>query len=100
MHELAAELQKAQQQDDIDTARRALLAGGWVLGILQEDPESHFTRGAADSIAEGEIDALIAERNAARADKNFARADEIRDQLAAAGIELEDLREGTRWRRS
>ena len=100
MHELAAELQKAQQQDDIDTARRALLAGGWVLGILEEDPESHFTRGAADSIAEGEIDALIAERNAARADKNFARADEIRDQLAAASIELEDLREGTRWRRS
>ncbi len=100
MHELAAELQKAEQQDDIDAARRDLLAGGWLLGILQVDPERHFTRGAADSIAEAEIDALIAERNTARAEKNFARADEIRDQLAAAGIELEDLREGTRWRRS
>jgi len=100
MHELAAELQKAETDEDIDSAREALLAGGWLLGILIEDPDAYFTAGGSTSLASEEIDALIAARNTARSDKDFARADEIRDQLAAAGIELEDLREGTRWRRS
>ena len=47
----------------------------------------------------GEIESLIEERNQARRDKNFARSDEIRDQLAAQGIVLEDGAQGTRWRR-
>jgi len=67
---------------------------------LLEDPEAHFTQGGSDTLTEADIDALIVQRNDARAGKDFARADEIREQLAAAGIELEDLREGTRWRRS
>jgi cysteinyl-tRNA synthetase len=99
MHELAADLQKAQTPEAINELRGALLAGGWLLGILIEDPEAHFTAGGSDTLANAEIDALIADRNAARAAKDFQRADQIRDQLAAAGIELEDLREGTRWRR-
>jgi cysteinyl-tRNA synthetase len=41
----------------------------------------------------------VAERTQAKKDKNFARADEIRDQLKDAGIQLEDTREGTRWTR-
>ncbi len=45
------------------------------------------------------IEALIEERNAARRAKNFAKADEIRDQLAAEGIILQDTPEGTRWRK-
>ncbi len=100
MHELASELQKAEKQSDIDALRRALLGGGWLLGILVEDPESHFTKGGSDGMSNEDIDALIAERDSARAAKDFAKADQIRDQLAAAGIELEDLREGTRWRRT
>ena len=47
----------------------------------------------------GQIDALIAERRAARAAKDFARADEIRRQLEADGIVLEDNAGGTIWRR-
>jgi len=46
-----------------------------------------------------EVDALIAERTAARANRNFARADEIRDLLANQGILLEDTPQGIRWRR-
>ena len=98
LHELATKANKAAPQT-ASAARNALLAGGWLLGLLQEDPETYF-QGAdtadADSAA---IDALIAERNAARKARNFQRADAIRDELAAQGIELEDLREGTRWRR-
>ena len=47
-----------------------------------------------------EVDALIAERQQARKDRNFARADEIRDELLAKGIILEDTREGVRWKRA
>jgi cysteinyl-tRNA synthetase len=47
-----------------------------------------------------EIERLIEERNQARQDRNFARADEIRDQLLGQGIVLEDGGQGTRWRRN
>jgi cysteinyl-tRNA synthetase len=50
-------------------------------------------------LLDSEIQALIDERQAARAAKNFARADEIRNQLTAMGIILEDTKEGLRWRR-
>lgn len=72
----------------------ALKAAGQLLGLLQHDPKLWF-QGDGDEA----IDALIEERNAARADKDFARADEIRDQLDAQGIVLEDGAGGTTWRR-
>ena len=49
---------------------------------------------------DSEIEDLIAQRNAARKEKNFARADEIRDELLSKGIVLEDTREGVRWKRA
>ena len=49
---------------------------------------------------DGDIEALIEERQAARKAKNFARADEIRDELLAKGIVLEDTREGVKWKRA
>ena len=103
MHELAGNLHKVGKEGDVEAvsaARRQLLAGGWLLGILIENAEAHFTGGSEGAMSSGEIEALIEQRNAARSAKDFSRADEIRDQLAAAGIELEDLREGTRWRRA
>lgn len=72
----------------------ALKAAGQLLGLLQHDPKLWF-QGDGDKA----IDALIEERNAARAAKDFARADEIRDQLDAQGIVLEDGAGGTTWRR-
>lgn len=51
-------------------------------------------------ILDDDIEALIEERQAARKAKNFARADEIRDTLAAQGIVLEDTREGVKWKRA
>ena len=47
-----------------------------------------------------EIEKLIQERQQARKDKNFARADEIRNQLLEQGIVLEDTREGVKWKRA
>ena len=70
---------------------------GSVIGILQQEPEA-FLQGDNDDVAE--IEALIATRNQARADKNWALADEARDKLTAMGIVLEDGAGGTSWRRS
>ena len=53
-----------------------------------------------EEMLDAEIEALIEERQAARKAKNFARADEIRDELAARGIILEDTREGVKWKRA
>jgi cysteinyl-tRNA synthetase len=50
-------------------------------------------------ISDAEIEALVAERQAARKARNFKRADEIRDQLAGQGVILEDTKEGVRWKR-
>jgi cysteinyl-tRNA synthetase len=76
---------------------------GAVLGLLQDDPET-FLQGHPQEMAEGlsasDIEALIAQRNAARKAKNWAEADRIRGQLAAADIVLEDGADGTIWRRN
>ncbi|MBR4209093.1 MAG: cysteine--tRNA ligase [Lachnospiraceae bacterium] len=62
-----------------------------VLGIITEKKEE---------ILDADIEALIEERQAARKAKNFARADEIRDELLAKGIVLKDTREGVKWERA
>ena len=102
LHELASQLQ--QKSDELSVEQRTqlceqLLIGGWLMGLLQQDPEAYFTADSAEGPDATTIDALIEERNNARKNKNFARADEIREQLLADGVELEDTREGTRWRR-
>jgi cysteinyl-tRNA synthetase len=71
---------------------------GDVLGVLRSDPED-FLRGEAPPVPEPEIERLIAERNAARKGKDFARADAIRAELASKGIVLEDGPKGTVWKR-
>ena len=53
----------------------------------------------AQGLTDEEIDALIAERNLARKQRNFKRSDEIRDELAAKGIVIEDAKDGVRWKR-
>ena len=50
------------------------------------------------SALEEEIEKLIEERQQARKNKNFARADEIRDELKARGIVLEDTKDGVKWK--
>jgi cysteinyl-tRNA synthetase len=102
---LARELNTARTAG-ADSHRARLLAGelralGGVLGILRIPPEQWFRAGAtAGGLADADIDARIAARLAARKAKNFAESDRIRDELAAAGVILEDKPGGvTTWRR-
>jgi len=99
LHKLAREMNAA------DTGARAaakgrLLAVAGLMGLLQQDPEQWFTlsRGGSDISAE-QIETLIAKRNQAKADKDYAGADAVREELKAMGVVLEDSREGTKWRR-
>ena len=64
-----------------------------VLGLLQQDKEETVE-------IEPELQALIDERQAARKEKNFQRADEIRNELLEKGIILEDTREGVKWKKA
>tara|TARA_B100000700_G_scaffold302381_1_gene372686 strand:- start:399 stop:1778 length:1380 start_codon:yes stop_codon:yes gene_type:complete len=99
LFELVREINKAR---DTDTQRAAQLAHvlvelASVLGLLQQSPESFLQGGADDEVAL--IEALIAQRNKARAEKDWAAADDARDRLTEMGIVLEDGANGTQWRR-
>ncbi|MDG2327731.1 MAG: cysteine--tRNA ligase [Halioglobus sp.] len=99
LHALAKQLNKAAAEDKPQLKARIIAAGN-LLGILGQDPEEWLQGdAAADAISAEAIETLIQERVDAKANRNFARADEIRDSLLAEGVVLEDSREGTQWKR-
>ncbi|UTA81462.1 cysteine--tRNA ligase [Halomonas sp. XH26] len=100
LFDLARDLNRAKSESPEKAQRLASeltrLAG--VLGLLQQDPQT-FLKGNQQQVAlsETEIEAKIAQRKEAKANKDFAQADAIRDELASLGIILKDSREGTTW---
>jgi cysteinyl-tRNA synthetase len=76
--------------------KAALVGGGALLGLLQQDPEAWFKRGES-AVDAAHVDDLLEQRRAARSARDFARADAIRDELTAMGIVIEDGAQGTRW---
>ncbi|MDB2449044.1 cysteine--tRNA ligase, partial [bacterium] len=87
--------------NDVERARLKgeILAVAQTLGILQQTPQQWFQQGSADDLTAEAIDALLDERQSAKKNRDFARADAIRDELAAAGVMIQDTRDGTRWSR-
>jgi cysteinyl-tRNA synthetase len=96
---LARALNKANDAQEMQELAAQLLAAGELMGLLTDDPESWFAGDDDGSLAAGEIETLIKQRNAAKAEKDFELADSIRDQLKEAGITIQDSRDGTTWRR-
>ena len=97
---LAKRLNKETDENDQQQLAAEMYATGDLLGLLQIDPESWFAGHVEGELSAEDIEALIGKRNAARAAKDFAAADAIRDELAAAGIQIEDGPDGTMWRKS
>lgn len=99
LHQLAKALNKASDEEK-PAAKAALLAGGAVLGILRESPETWLSEGDSDGLSSETIDQLLLERAEAKAGRDFARADAIRDELNQAGVIIEDSAAGATWRRA
>ena len=100
LHAAASTLNKSADPQEIAMAKAELTVGGRLLGILDADPEAWFTDALGEDVLAAEkIDALIEERSAAKASRDFQRADQIRDDLEAQGVVLEDGPDGTQWRR-
>lgn len=101
LFELAHEIQRLREKDELLAARHGLLLKklGGVLGILQDNPEDFF-QGKKDQVDVAKIEALIVARNEARAQKNWAEADRIRQVLSDMAIVLEDGASGTTWKQA
>ncbi|MFL2770120.1 MAG: cysteine--tRNA ligase [Rhodospirillaceae bacterium] len=95
---LAKAANTAETDEDKSRIKAELLASGALLGLLQINPADWLQGDTHDD--QVEIEAMIAARNEARAIKDFAGSDRIRDALAAKGITLEDGPNGTKWRRN
>jgi cysteinyl-tRNA synthetase len=102
--EMFAAARALNRSGDADERRRfatSLLAAGDLMGLLQGDPEEWFAGDSGDGeLAADAIEAMLKEREQARADRDFAAADAIRDKLSAAGVAIEDGPDGSRWRRT
>jgi cysteinyl-tRNA synthetase len=92
----------AGRNEDAAALAGALRDMGGVLGLLQQAPSEYLKRGVGEAqLSDSQVDAMIEARRAARALKNFAESDRIRDVLASAGIALADRPDGaTGWRRA
>ncbi|MEQ1817025.1 MAG: cysteine--tRNA ligase [Terricaulis sp.] len=94
---LATAANIAKKPAEMAKAKGDLLAAADLFGILQDDPEHWFRASFGDEAPE--IDRLVADRVEARASKDYAKSDQLRDALAARGVEVMDSASGSTWRR-
>ncbi|MCR6653957.1 MAG: cysteine--tRNA ligase [Cellvibrionaceae bacterium] len=98
LHDLARRINKSEGPE-LAQLKGEILAGAGLMGLLPRDPDVWFQGDAsATGIDAAQVEALIAERQQAKLDKNYARADAIRQELKAMGVVLEDSKQGTTWK--
>ena len=93
-------LNKILKEHEGETLKSILMGVGEIFGLFQENPTKWFSKG--DDLSEVEIqdiENLVAQRTQAKLDKDFSKADEIRDDLLKIGIEIKDSRDGVTWHR-
>jgi cysteinyl-tRNA synthetase len=100
LHDLATALNKETEEAERSRLGSILKASGFLLGLLQQDPESWFHSDLEGSLTPEHIEAQIQARYQARMRKDFAESDRIRQSLQEQGIILEDGPNGTTWRKA
>lgn len=102
LFELAREINRLREHDAVSAAQAAalLVELGGVLGLIQSTAENYLKAApSAKGLAAEDVEALVAQRTEARANKDWAESDRLRDLLKEQGIVLEDSAKGTSWRR-
>jgi cysteinyl-tRNA synthetase len=101
LFDIAHELNKVKTSEPDKAALLAaeLKSLGYLLGLLQREADDFLQAGTRSELSAEDIDEKIRQRNEARANKDFALSDQIRDELVEQGIVLEDGPDGTTWRR-
>ncbi len=98
INQLAKALANAEDETSQIELKSVLLKSSELMGVLQTDPKQWLDdKQAGGEDIKDQVEQLIAERKQARTDKDWARSDEIRDELDAMGVVLEDSADGTRW---
>lgn len=98
LHDLARRINKGEGAE-LTQLKGEILATAGLMGLLTQDPDTWFQGAATETGVEAaQVEALIAERHQAKLDKNYARADAIRQELKAIGVVLEDSKGGTTWK--
>lgn len=101
LHEITNALNKAETENEQARLKGRLLAAAGLLGLLWQNPESWFKSGIANGgLDAASIEAKIAERVAAKKNKDYALSDKIRNELKEQGIILEDTPSGTTWKKA
>ncbi len=98
LHALANQAYKAESISEKMKFAQQLKRSADLLGLLQENPQEWSQQSPTVSLTEQEIDSFIQQRQQARQDRDFSRADEIRQELLEKGIQLEDKAGQTFWR--
>ena len=102
IHQLVGDLGQSSDPAEKAKLKHTIVASADVLGLLQQDPTTALAALTASSLKRNDIDAVwieqrIEDRRLARINKDFEQADQIRDELSAAGIRIEDSADGTTW---
>jgi cysteinyl-tRNA synthetase len=97
---LAKSLNKADDAKTREALAAQMYASGELMGLLGSDPDEWFAGHVEGDLSTDEIEALIEQRNTAKAAGDYAAADAVREQLSEAGVTIQDSREGTSWRRA
>ena len=100
LFEMVVEVNKLKSTDNVLAGQlgKLIIRLGGILGLLTLSPKDFLMRDESVDVDEELIDGLVAERNLARKDKNWTRADEIRDQLLAMKVVVEDGDSSSGWR--
>ncbi|WP_299322333.1 cysteine--tRNA ligase [Parasphingopyxis sp.] len=96
---LAKAAHKASDPAERAAIKAAMMEAGAMLGLIEADPEHWFTGANDNDAMDATIERLVADREAARAARDFAEADRLRDMLTGMGVLLDDTPDGTAWRR-